>query len=355
MTKLKSQRKRYGFSAFLSRIRHTLTEGGGVNTVPAMIARSLRELWNIPYSVWYAWDEMDNGFNLLTGPKSAPLKIKYELEPSSDLSAALARIRRTGQPIIFKEIPRYINLTFETRVTGAGLWPIMMDGEVQGVLGLGMNSENETWTRELSTAIQNLTLLLGMFQIATSEKSHAGMSFDEELMHDVNSIGESLEKIGKDYGQLITKINMRKAEEEKEVEKTPALFPEMDKKEQDYFILIMDNDPEFFPTAIEALTENGQVVYHAIKLTDTLTALENPGLPIVFVSQRVGLEDGFVLLREILMHRPESQVLFIADRISPEIVNKSMNDGAARLLTKPISHEMLRTIIEEILEEHSIK
>lgn len=355
MSKMKSKRKRYGFSAFLSRIRHTLSEGNGTKAVPAMIARSLRELWDIPYSIWYAWDEMDNGFTLMAGPKSAPQKIKYELEPSSDLSAALARIRRTGQPIIFKEIPRYITMTFETRVTGAGLWPIIVEGEVQGILGLGINSQGETWTRELSTAIQNLALLLGMLQLATFEKPHSGISFDDELMHEVNNIGESLEKISKDYGQLITKINVRKADEKKETEKTPALFPEMEKKDQDYFIVIMDNDPEFYPAAIEALKENGQLVLHSIKLTDTLTALENQGLPIVFISQRVGLEDGFVLLREILMHRPESQVLFIAERISPDIVNKSMNEGAARLLTKPISAEMLRTIIEEILEEHSLK
>jgi DNA-binding NtrC family response regulator len=120
-------------------------------------------------------------------------------------------------------------------------------------------------------------------------------------------------------------------------------------------ILFVDDDRAILEIVREYLAESG---YHVDVVDNGLTALErikDKPYHIVFTDIKMPDIDGLELLSAIKEHRPETEVIIVTGHGSMESAIQAMKYGSYDYLQKPFKLNVLKVIIDRILDEKQLK
>lgn len=116
-------------------------------------------------------------------------------------------------------------------------------------------------------------------------------------------------------------------------------------------ILFVDDDREILELVREYLAEVGyrvEVVDNGVK---ALEMIKDTPFDIVFTDIKMPDIDGLELLSAIKEYRPETEVIIVTGHGSMESAIKAMKFGSYDYLQKPFKLNVLKIIIDRILEE----
>jgi DNA-binding NtrC family response regulator len=120
-------------------------------------------------------------------------------------------------------------------------------------------------------------------------------------------------------------------------------------------ILFVDDDRTILELVREYLTEVGYRVEVVDNGMQALEKIKNQPYGIVFTDIKMPDIDGLELLSAIKEYRPETEVIIITGHGSMESAIKAMKNGSYDYLQKPFKLNVLKIIIDRILEAKKLK
>jgi DNA-binding NtrC family response regulator len=124
---------------------------------------------------------------------------------------------------------------------------------------------------------------------------------------------------------------------------------------QDFEILFVDDDRAILELVNEYLSELG----YRIQITDNgikaLDLIQQQHFDIVFTDFKMPDIDGLELLAAIKEHRPQTEVIIVTGHGSMESAITAMKSGSYDYLQKPFKLDVLKIIIDRIVEEKQLK
>jgi len=124
---------------------------------------------------------------------------------------------------------------------------------------------------------------------------------------------------------------------------------------QDFDILFVDDDRAILELVNEYLTEVGYRIHVTDNGIKALELLRDRHFDIVFTDIKMPDIDGLELLAAIKEYRPETEVIIVTGHGSMESAIKAMKSGSYDYLQKPFKLDVLKIIIDRILEEKQLK
>ena len=123
----------------------------------------------------------------------------------------------------------------------------------------------------------------------------------------------------------------------------------------DYKILFVDDDKVILNMVETYLTREGYHVSVADSGIKALDLLKQKSFDIVFTDFKMPELDGLELLTAIKEYRPETEVIIITGHGTMESAIQAMRVGSYDYLQKPFKLEILKFIIDRIIEEKELK
>ena len=124
---------------------------------------------------------------------------------------------------------------------------------------------------------------------------------------------------------------------------------------QDFDILFVDDDRAILELVNEYLNEIGyriQVTDNGVKALDLI---KEQNFDIVFTDFKMPDIDGLELLAAIKEYRPQTEVIIVTGHGSMESAITAMKSGSYDYLQKPFKLDVLKIIIDRIVEEKQLK
>ena len=119
-------------------------------------------------------------------------------------------------------------------------------------------------------------------------------------------------------------------------------------------ILVVDDDRPHAEATAESLERAGYAVVVAGSGAEGLEAVERRNYDIVLTDLVMRDATGLDVLRAAKQKSPDAEVVVMTGYASIETCVEAMQDGAANYLPKPINLEMLRTVIEKVVEKQRL-
>lgn len=120
-------------------------------------------------------------------------------------------------------------------------------------------------------------------------------------------------------------------------------------------ILFVDDDREILELVREYLAEVGYRVEVVDNGVQALEMIKDTPFDIVFTDIKMPDIDGLELLSAIKEYRPETEVIIVTGHGSMESAIKAMKFGSYDYLQKPFKLNVLKIIIDRILEEKNLQ
>jgi DNA-binding NtrC family response regulator len=114
-------------------------------------------------------------------------------------------------------------------------------------------------------------------------------------------------------------------------------------------ILIVEDDQTFRETVTEVLRDVGYRVKGARNLKKATKRLTKHKFDLVLTDVHIGNHTGLEVLQVATQTRPDAKIVLMSAHADPDIVEKAMDSGAARILPKPFRVKELLQAIEELL------
>ncbi len=124
---------------------------------------------------------------------------------------------------------------------------------------------------------------------------------------------------------------------------------------EDYKILFVDDDSAIRSIVDKYLSREGYKVYLAESGVEALKLLKAKKFDIVFTDFKMPGIDGIELLARIKEYSPEIEVIIVTGHGTMESAVKAMKTGSYDYLQKPFKLDLLKIIINRIVEEKKIK
>jgi DNA-binding NtrC family response regulator len=124
---------------------------------------------------------------------------------------------------------------------------------------------------------------------------------------------------------------------------------------QDFEILFVDDDRAILELVNEYLTEIGYRIQVTDNGTKALDLVKEQHFDIVFTDFKMPDIDGLELLAAIKEHRPQTEVIIVTGHGSMESAITAMKSGSYDYLQKPFKLDVLKIIIDRIVEEKQLK
>ena len=124
---------------------------------------------------------------------------------------------------------------------------------------------------------------------------------------------------------------------------------------EDYKILFVDDDSAILNIVDKYLTRQGYKVSLAESGDEALQLLKDKNFDIVFTDFKMPGLDGIELLARIKEYSPEIEVIIVTGHGTLESAVKAMKTGSYDYLQKPFKLNLLKIIIDRIVEEKKIK
>jgi DNA-binding NtrC family response regulator len=124
---------------------------------------------------------------------------------------------------------------------------------------------------------------------------------------------------------------------------------------QDFEILFVDDDRAILELVNEYLTEIGYRIQVTDNGTKALDLVKEQHFDIVFTDFKMPDIDGLELLAAIKEHRPQTEVIIVTGHGSMESAIAAMKSGSYDYLQKPFKLDVLKIIIDRIVEEKQLK
>jgi DNA-binding NtrC family response regulator len=124
---------------------------------------------------------------------------------------------------------------------------------------------------------------------------------------------------------------------------------------EDYKILFVDDDSAIRSIVDSYLTREGYKVSLAESGVEALKLLKDKKFDIVFTDFKMPGIDGIELLTRIKEYSPEIEVIIVTGHGTLESAVKAMKTGSYDYLQKPFKLDLLKIIIDRIVEEKKIK
>ena len=124
---------------------------------------------------------------------------------------------------------------------------------------------------------------------------------------------------------------------------------------EDYKILFVDDDSAIRSIVDQYLSREGYKVWLAESGIEALKLLKDKKFDIVFTDFKMPGIDGIELLARIKEYSPEIEVIIVTGHGTLESAVKAMKTGSYDYLQKPFKLDLLKIIIDRIVEEKKIK
>jgi len=124
---------------------------------------------------------------------------------------------------------------------------------------------------------------------------------------------------------------------------------------EDYKILFVDDDSAILSIVDKYLSREGYKVSLAESGVKALKLLKDKKFDIVFTDFKMPGLDGIELLSRIKEYSPEIEVIIVTGHGTLESAVKAMKTGSYDYLQKPFKLDLLKIIIDRIIEEKKIK
>jgi len=124
---------------------------------------------------------------------------------------------------------------------------------------------------------------------------------------------------------------------------------------QDFDILFVDDDRAILELVKEYLTELGYRIHVTDNGFKALDLIKDQNFDIVFTDFKMPDIDGLELLAAIKEYRPLTEVIIVTGHGSMESAISAMKSGSYDYLQKPFKLDVLRIIIDRIVEEKQLK
>ena len=124
---------------------------------------------------------------------------------------------------------------------------------------------------------------------------------------------------------------------------------------EDFKILFVDDDNAIRSIVDKYLSREGYNVYLAESGVEALKLLKDKKFDIVFTDFKMPGIDGIELLTRIKESSPEIEVIIVTGHGTLESAVKAMKTGSYDYLQKPFKLDLLKIIIDRIVEEKKIK
>jgi len=124
---------------------------------------------------------------------------------------------------------------------------------------------------------------------------------------------------------------------------------------EDYKILFVDDDSAILSIVDKYLSREGYNVRLAKSGVEALKLLKDKKFDIVFTDFKMPGIDGIELLAKIKEYSPEIEVIIVTGHGTLESAVKAMKTGSYDYLQKPFKLDLLKIIIDRIVEEKKIK
>lgn len=119
-------------------------------------------------------------------------------------------------------------------------------------------------------------------------------------------------------------------------------------------VLIVDDEPDILELLEITLSRMNLAVSCAQNFTDATRLIATQTFDFCLTDMRLPDGDGIALVENIQQHRPDMPVAVITAHGNMELAIKAMQAGAYDFVSKPVSLEKLRNLIEKGLETSSI-
>ena len=124
---------------------------------------------------------------------------------------------------------------------------------------------------------------------------------------------------------------------------------------KDYKILFVDDDSAIRSIVDKYLSREGYKVWLAESGIEALKLLKDKNFDIVFTDFKMPGIDGIELLARIKEYSPEIEVIIVTGHGTLESAVKAMKTGSYDYLQKPFKLDLLKIIIDRIVEEKKIR
>ncbi len=124
---------------------------------------------------------------------------------------------------------------------------------------------------------------------------------------------------------------------------------------EDYKILFVDDDSAIRSIVGKYLSKEGYKVSLAESGVEALKLLKDNNFDIVFTDFKMPGINGIELLARIKEYRPEIEVIIVTGHGTLESAIEAMKTGSYDYLQKPFKLDLLKIIIDRIIEEKKIK
>ena len=124
---------------------------------------------------------------------------------------------------------------------------------------------------------------------------------------------------------------------------------------EDYKILFVDDDSAIRSIVDKYLSREGYKVTLAESGVEALKLLKDKKFDIVFTDFKMPGLDGLELLARIKEYSPKIEVIIVTGHGTLETAVKAMKTGSYDYLQKPFKLDLLKIIIDRIIEEKKIK
>jgi DNA-binding NtrC family response regulator len=129
----------------------------------------------------------------------------------------------------------------------------------------------------------------------------------------------------------------------------------MEASMEEYKILFVDDDSAILSIVDKYLSREGYKVWLAESGAEALKLLKDKKFDIVFTDFKMPGIDGIELLAKIKEYSPEIEVIIVTGHGTLESAVKAMKTGSYDYLQKPFKLDLLKIIIDRIVEEKKIK
>ncbi len=124
---------------------------------------------------------------------------------------------------------------------------------------------------------------------------------------------------------------------------------------QTYNILIIEDEPEVRESYVDMFEFLGYKIDTAENGMEGLNRLEKKNYQIVFTDLNMPVMDGLQTLRLIKKNYPDTEVIVITGFATIENAIKAMKQGAFDYITKPVSFEHVRIVLNRCIQNINSK
>ena len=115
-------------------------------------------------------------------------------------------------------------------------------------------------------------------------------------------------------------------------------------------ILVVDDDVSFSKSLSLVLGRKGYIVTTAKDGPEALAKVKKSPFDTILMDIRMPLMDGVETYKRIKKIRPEAVVVMMTAYVVEDLVQEALQEGAYRIIYKPMDIEKLLTVIERIRE-----